>query len=420
MRGSPRMNVRDIDNSNREAIERMAAAQPMLIDLKPAAQAIPGLAADELLHAGPPLRGWEEACNALRGAAAGTLLLAGAAASATEAAEVAETRWRLRSAAELCALATFGGVVTGETPVFIIEDATTGTRTYSAINEGRGAALRYGSTTAQTLERVRWLHGELAETLAAAVRQAAPIDLFAILEQSLQMGDDGHSRQKAASALFVAALAPALVETAPDPRTASRALRFLASNDFFYLPLAMAAAKAAMLAGHGVAGATIVTALAFNGVRCGIQVAGLDGWSTAPVPPIEGCYFNGYGEPDAGPVIGDSEIVEALGLGAFAMAGAPALARYVGGTVEQAAAFTAQMYAITVAEHPRFRIPALDGRGTPFGIDVRRVLRTGITPVFNTGIAHRDTGIGQIGAGHGQVPLACFQHAASKLGLRAS
>ena len=155
---------------------------------------------------------------------------------------------------------------------------------------------------------------------------------------------------------------------------------------------------------------TIVTAIAFNGARCGIRVGGGQ-WATAPAPPIHGAYFRGYGARDAGPVIGDSEIMEALGLGACAMAGAPALARYVGGSVAQATAFTTEMYSVTVGEHPRFRIPALDGRGTPFGIDARKVIEMGIAPVFNTGIAHREAGVGQIGAGYGRVPLECFRAA---------
>ena len=412
------MGTFDHDDANRRAVERIVAAQPVLHDLQPAGSVIPGLGAHDLLHAGPPLRGWDEACGALRGAAAGTLVLAGVARTPQEAAEtVARPPWRLRSASDLRALGTFGGVISASTPVLVVTDRTSGITTFAALNEGRGAALRYGSTSPPTLERLRWMHGEFAGVLGAAVRHAGGVDLFAIVEQALQMGDDGHSRQKAASALLLGALAPALAEVAPDARVASRALAFLAANDFFFLPCAMAAAKAAMLAGDDEPRATIVTGLAFNGVRAGIRVAGVKDWATAPVPAVQGKYFQGCAEHDAGPVIGDSEIAETLGLGAFAMAGAPALARYVGGTVAGAATMTAEMYRITVAEHPRFRLPALDGRGTPLGIDVRKVLATGIAPVFNTGIAHRETGVGQIGAGHGRVPLGCFASAARMLGL---
>lgn len=415
----PAVTPDDAGDANRKALEGITAARPALVDIRKANEVIAGLGPHDLLHAGPPLRDWSESCGALRGAAAGTLMLAGVAARLEDALDAAGSPpWLLRSGADVDTLCTFGGVIGWNTPVFVVEDPLTGGRTFAAINEGRGAALRYGCTSTDALERLRWLQGEFADVLGAAVRSLGAVDLFACIEQALQMGDDGHSRQKASSALFLAAVAPAIAEAAPSPRQASRVIAFLGANDFFFLPLAMAAAKNAMLAAQGNARSTLVTAIAFNGVRAGIRVGGLSGWWTAPVPPIHGSYFKGFGEPDAGPVIGDSEIMETLGLGAFAMAGAPALARYVGGTVEQATAFTRAMYGIVLAEHPRFRIAALDGRGTPLGIDVRKVVETRVAPVFNSGIAHRCMGVGQIGAGHGRVPLACFDAAAVALRMQ--
>jgi hypothetical protein len=398
-----------VDAANRDALATLAAARPLLLDVRPARDVIPGLDPHDLLHAGPPLLAGDPICGALAGAVAGTLTLDGVWSTPPTSFGLPPP-WRLRSADACAALGTFGGVISSATSVFVIEDAASGTRAFSAINEGRGAALRYGSTAPQTLERMRWLNAEFAAVLGAALRQSGPIEVFPIIEQALQMGDDGHSRQKAASALFLASVAPAIAEAARSPSEASRVLGFMAANDFFFLPIAMAAAKSAMRAAEVTAGSSIVTAIAFNGARCAIRVGGSD-WSTAPVPRVYGAYFRGHDERDAGPVIGDSEIMETLGLGAFAMAGAPALARYVGGSVSQATAFTEEMYRLTVAEHARFRIPALDGRGTPFGIDARKVLASGITPVFNTGIAHRDPGVGQIGAGYGRVPLECFEAA---------
>jgi hypothetical protein len=291
----------------------------------------------------------------------------------------------------------------------VVENRTTGERAFAALNEGRGKALRYGSNDGETLARLKWLEGEFAEILDDAIRSSGGVDLFAILEQALHMGDDGHSRQKAASALFANIVAPFLVAGGWPADKSARALHFLAQNDIFFLPLTMAAAKSAMMAAEDVPGATLVTAIAFNGATSGIKVSGLGTrWWTAPVPIAQGQYFAGYGASDAGPVIGDSEIAETMGLGAFAMAGAPALARYVGGSVEEATRLTIEMYGITAGEHPRFKIPVFDYRGTPFGIDVRRVVESGVAPVFNTGIAHRTPGVGQIGAGFGRVPIACF------------
>ena len=399
--------------ANKAAIERIAGATPFLIDIQPAGKVIPGLGQLDFLHAGPPLGGFHEACGALRGAILGTLVHQGMARDLAAAEQIAaEGAVKLHPAHDRGALGTYGGIISAKTPVFVIENRSGETRAYSALNEGRGNALRYGSNDGETLSRLAWLEDEFAEVLAAAIKLPGGIDLFALLEQAIHMGDDGHSRQKAASSLFVNAVAPLIVDAGFPAKTTVRALRFLAQNDIFFLPLTMAAAKSAMVSAEGIPGSSLVTAIAFNGVTGGIRVSGLGGrWWTAPVPVAKGQYFEGYAETDAGPVIGDSEIAETMGLGAFAMAGAPALARYVGGTPEEAIRMTLEMYGITIAEHPRFKIPALQYRGTPFGIDVRRVVESKITPVFNTGIAHRTGGIGQIGAGYGRVPLAYFEAA---------
>ena len=405
--------------ANEEVVEKIAQARPRLVDLLPAGDLAPDWNDGALLHAGPPLAADAARCAALHGAIAGTLMLDDAALGAAEAMErAAAPSLRLRPADDFNGVATFGGVMARSTPVFHVVDPSSGQRTFAAINEGRGAALRYGSHDDATLDRVRWLHGEFAQVLGAALRAIGGIDLFPLLEQALQMGDDGHSRHKAASALFLAEVSPAVCEVAEGGAQAGRVLRFIAGNDFFFLPLAMAAAKTAMSAAHGLPGASIVTAIAFNGVDCGIRVSGLADWITAPAPELEGHYFKGYGPADAGPVIGDSEVVEALGLGALALGAAPMLAQYLRGDPAYGTALGEEMYRITVAEHAGFRIPLPALRGAPLGIDVRKVVATGIAPAFNSGIAHRRAGIGQIGAGHGRVPMACFERAAALLAAR--
>lgn len=403
--------------ANQEALRRMAAVQPFLVDVQPAGKAIRDLGEWDFLHAGPPLDGWHEACGALRGAVAGTLIRSGVARSMGEAEAAARDSVRLRPAHDVNALGTYAGVITRNTPVLVVEDRASGCRAYAALNEGRGKALRYGSCDADTLARLAWLEEDFADILRSAIRLSGGIDLFAILEQALHMGDDGHSRQKAASALFANMISPFIVAAGHPATDAGRALRFLAANDIFFLPLTMAAARAVTLSAAEIPGGSVVTCIAFNGVRCGIRVNGLgQQWFTVQVPVAEGAYFAGFSSSDAGPVIGDSEIAETIGLGAFAMAGAPALARYVGGTVEEGMRLTLDMYRVTVGEHPRFKMPALSYRGTPFGIDVAKVVDLRSAPVFNTGIAHRTAGIGQIGAGFGRVPLACFEQALDALG----
>ena len=371
-----------------------------------------GLEPGLVLHAGPPLDGLHECCAALRGSIAGNRAVQSDNALAG-ALDPFDESWplTLRSAHDFAAVGTFAGVITCETPVFEVIDEATGIRAFAAINEGRGAALRYGSTDDETLARARWLSAGLARVIDRALVHAGPIDLLAIMEQALQMGDELHSRQKAASALFLAQLAPAIATAADDSGQAARSLRFLADNDFFFLPLAMAAAKTAMTAAEGIPSSTIVTAIAFNGVRCGIRIAGQHAWYVAPVPPVDGHFFAGFAAQDAGPTIGDSEIMESMGLGGLALAAAPALARYLTGRTSFGNESTGEMYRICAGEHPAFRIPALEFRGTPLGIDARKVLATGVAPPFNTGIAHRTSGVGQIGAGFGRVPLDCFRAA---------
>lgn len=424
MTGSSEPSVQDVEtigeDANAEAILRIGAAQPFLVDLMPAGGVIPDLGDRDLLHAGPPLAGWDEACGALRGSIAGALVHWGSAHDVPEAEALASRGdYRLLPANDHHALATYAGVISRRTPVLVVKNRATGGHAFAALNEGRGRALRYGSNDAETLARLAWLEGEFAEMLGTAVRLSEGIDVFDILVQALHMGDDGHSRHKAASALFVNAITPYVVEAGFGTKEAARALRFMARNEIFFLPLTMAAAKSAMESAEGIPGSTVVTCMAANGLRFGIKVSGLAGqWSTAPVPFIHGQYFEGYGADDSSPVIGDSEIAETMGLGAFAMSGAPALARYVGGTPEEATSLSLQMYAITLAEHPRFKIPALSFRGTPLGIDARRVVEEGLEPVFNTGIAHRTPGIGQIGAGFGRAPIACCAAALDALRRR--
>lgn len=407
----------NVDAANAEAVRRVTAAQPHLVDLVTAGEAIPELGESDFLHAGPPLAGWAEVGGALRGSIVGALVHLGLAADGAQAeALAAADEIRLLPANDHHAGGTYAGVIARGTPVFVVENRAGGGRAFAALNEGRGKALRYGANDAETLERLAWLEGEFAEMLGAAIRRSGGIDLFEILVQALHMGDDGHSRQKAASALFLNALAPHLAEAGFAPHESARALRFMAANDIFFLPLTMAAGKATMEAAQGIAGSTVVTCMAANGVRFGIKVSGLGGqWFTAPVPGVEGRYFEGYGAADANPVIGDSEIAETMGLGAFAMAAAPALARYVGGTPEEATRLALEMYEITLAEHPRFTVPPLGFRGTPTGIDARRVVELGRAPIFNTGIAHRTPGIGQIGAGFARAPLDCFRAALEAL-----
>ncbi len=413
----PRPSKDAIDLANAEVLSRITESDPYLVDIIPAGEIVSGLGAFELLHAGPPLNGWNEArtVGALRGSILGSILHLGWAESLSDAEKLMTSgKVTLRSANDSGGGGTYAGVISRTTPVLVVENRTANIRAFAAINEGRGKALRYGANDPETLERLKWIEGELADVLGLAIRRAGGINLRNILSQALHMGDDGHSRQKAASSLILNTLAPHIAVSASSDTSSERVLSFMAANDIFFLPLTIGVAKSTMTAATGVANSTIVTCMAANGVRFGIKISSLpDKWFTTPVPNVTGKFFKGYDLSDANPVIGDSEISETMGLGAFAMAAAPALAAYVGGTPEEATRLAVEMYDITLTEHTRFNVPQLNYRGTPTGIDLLKVVEREITPLFNTGIAHKEPGIGQIGAGFVRTPLSCFRAALS-------
>jgi len=381
------------DAANRVAVGRMLAAQPVWVGMGLAADVIPGMRPDLMLHSGPPLR-WENASGPMRGALEGALRLEG------------------RDSADLdpchhhMAVGPMAGVISPTMPVVVVEDRTSGARAYSNLNEGLGRVLRYGANDDTVLDRLRWMAGVLAPDLADALA-AGPIDLAAINQRALQMGDELHNRHRAATSLLFRELALRGVS--------AESLRFIDQNDYFYLNLAMAGAKAACEAAAGVRASTVVVTMARNGTEFGIRVSGEPSrWFTAPADVPAGLFLGSYEQADANPDIGDSAITETYGLGGFAMAAAPAITAVVGGTAQTAMQATLEMYEITLEENPLHQIPALDFRGTPTGIDVRRVVETGIQPVINTGIAHRHAGIGQVGAGLVRAPLepflAAFRH----------
>jgi hypothetical protein len=404
--------------ANRLAVERLLAARPVLVDVRPAALVVPGLGARTILHAGPPIE-WARMCGPMRGAVIGAVLYEGWAATAEAAERLArDGAIGFTPCHHHGAVGPMAGILSPSMPVAVVDNVAAGNRAFATLNEGLGTVLRFGAYGADVLDRLRWMAGTLAPALARALAARGPVDLRSLTAQALLMGDECHNRNVAATSLFARLLAPALVRTSPSD-TAVAVLDFLGANDHFYLNLSMAACKSALDAAHGIADATVVTAMARNGVEFGIRVSGAgDRWFTAPALVPDGLYFPGRGPAEANPDLGDSAITETMGLGGFAMAAAPAIVRFVGGSHEDALAYTREMATITLARNAGYGIPALGFAGTPTGIDCRRVVDSGVVPVINTGIAHREAGVGQIGAGIARAPLPCFAAALAELGRR--
>ena len=408
------------DVANGDAVGRMMAAQPSLVDIRSAHETIDGFAGRSLLHAGPPID-WKDASGPLRGAIIGALLYEGWAVDPEDASrQAARGQIDLAPCHQHGAVGPMAGVVSPSMPMYVIRDETSGIEAHCTMNEGLGKVLRYGAFSEQVIERLRWMQHVLGPLQRAALAAHGPVDIRSLITQALQMGDEGHNRNRAGSSLFLREIAGELVEVDAPSSQIAQVLRFINGNDHFFLNLVMPAAKASADTARDILGSTMVVAMARNGTEFGVQCAGTgDEWFTAPAGVPDGLFLPGFGPGDANPDIGDSTITETVGIGGFAMAAAPAIVRFVGGEVDDALAFTHAMYEITLTEHEAYQIPILGFRGTPTGIDATRVVRTGIVPVVNTGMAGREAGTGQVGAGLVEPPMACFVAVVEALARRA-
>ncbi|MDM8531550.1 DUF1116 domain-containing protein [Anaerolineales bacterium HSG25] len=402
----------NIEQANQQAVERMMEARPVLVGIGTARDVIPGMRDNLLLHAGAPIT-WERASGPMRGAITGALILEGKASSEAEAQQLVESgEIELEPCHHHNAVGPMAGVTSASMAVYIVEDKTYGGLAYSNLNEGYGKVLRYGAYSEEVINRLTWMTETMAPVLKAAIEASGGIDIKALLAEALHMGDEGHNRNKAGSILYLKALAPHVARTCSDSSVAGDVLQAIGDNALSVLNPVMAACKAMADAAHGIEGSTIVSTMARNGTDFGIRVSGLgDQWFTAPVGTPQGLYFPNFTADDASGDIGDSTITETIGIGGFAMATAPAIVTFVSGTPKDALNTTMEMYEINYTEHKYFTMPQLDFRGTPTGIDIRKVVETGITPRVNTGIAHKEAGVGQIGAGLVRPPMACFEQA---------
>ncbi len=403
----------DIDSANTTAVNRLMEARPILKAVATARDVIPGMKDNLFLHAGPPIE-WARMSGPLRGAILGAMLFEGLATDENEATAMAERgEVEFDSCHHHGAVGPMAGVTSASMKVYVVENVEQGNKSFSNLNEGYGKVLRYGAYSDDVLKRLHWMNDILGTALADALAQSNGIDLRALMAEALHMGDEGHNRNKAGSLIYLKLLSPLIARVVKDDAVESEVLQFIGDNALSVLNPVMAACKAMTDAAHGVEGSTIVTTMARNGTDFGIRVSGLGEkqWFTAPAEIPVGLFFSGFTQEDANPDIGDSAITETAGIGGFAMATAPAIVTFVGGTPQDAMNATLEMYEITFAESKFFTMPSLDFRGTPTGIDIRKVVELGITPRINTGIAHKNAGVGQVGAGLVRPPLKIFEDA---------
>ncbi len=398
-----------IEAANTKALEIINAGRPVLVGMGIAGDVIPGMHKNLILHAGPPIT-WEKMCGPMHGAIIGALLYEGRAKTPEEAEELAASGTiDYAPCHEHGCTGPMAGIISPSMPVFIIKNEAYGNYTYATQNEGLGKVLRYGAYSEEVIVRLKWMETVLYPVLSKAIKFLGTINLQGLIAQALHMGDEVHNRNRAGTSLLIRQLAPAILKTSVDAEQSAAVLDFINGNDHFFLNLSMPACKAALDPARNIPGSSIAVVMARNGTEFGVQLSAMgDRWFTGPALVPDALYFPGYSKADANPDIGDSAITETGGLGGFAIAAAPAIVQFVGGTAKDALSYTLSMYEICFGESSSYQIPALDFRGTPLGIDVVKVIENNLSPVIDTGVAHKNPGVGQVGAGVVKAPFEPF------------
>lgn len=403
-----------IDAANEEAVSQIIQSQPTLIGYDKAINVIPGMHEKMILHAGPPVT-WEEMSGPMRGAVTGSLVFEGLADTIADAEALASSGdIEFSPCHEHDTVGSMAGVTSANMYVHIVKNKMYGNISYTNLSEQFAKILRMGANDQSVVDRLVWMRDILGPMLKEAMEIAKEIDLRLLLSQAIHMGDECHNRNIAGTTLLLQALSPYLVKTSFSDDEKAEVFEFIGASDYFSGPTWMAVAKNSLDAAHGIEYSSVLTTMARNGFEFGIRISGLEGhqWFTGPAQKVIGPLFAGYKAEDSGLDIGDSAITETYGFGGFAMSAAPAIVSLVGGTVDDAIHTTKNMYDITTTENPNVTIPILGFRGLPTGIDFRKVIELNLLPVINTAIAHKEAGIGMIGAGITAPPFEAFKKAA--------
>jgi len=402
----------DIEKANEKALKRVLNARPVWIDVEKAIDVIPGMKKNLILHAGPAVT-WDRMSGSQRGAVMGALMYEGLAKSPEEAEKLAASgEIEFDPCHHHHTVGPMAGIVSASMPVVVVENETFGNRAFNTLNEGIGKVLRMGAYSPDVIERLKWMENVMLPVLSKAIKKAGKMELKPIIAEALTMGDELHNRSRAASYLLFAKITPYLLQTIEDVKNTNNVINFMQANIHTFLPFVMASCKASLDPARNIEGSTLVTVMSRNGTDWGIQVSGLgDEWFIAESPIPDVLLFPGFKKEDVGRDIGDSSIMETAGLGGLAIAAAPAIIKFVGGNVKLAVSKNLAMYEITIGENNVYQIPYFDFRGTPTGIDIRKVVEKNLAPFIDTGVAHKDPGVGQVGAGLLDAPMEVFKKA---------
>jgi uncharacterized protein DUF1116 len=400
--------------ANAEAARRLATAEPILVDVVPLREAQPDFDRSTVLASGASLR-WDQYVGGQRNGIIGGAIHEGLAVDPQDAvAKLDSGDVRVQPCDDYRCVGSLAGIYTASMPVLVVENRNGTNRAYCNLFEGVSRyRLNYGVYNNDVERNLRFIAAVIGPTLGEAVRLAGGVPLLPIMKRALHMGDELHSRNTAATLLFTRELfEPLLTMQSHAAADVRQTLDYLRSSDYFFLRLSMAASRAAADAAHGVEGSSLVTGMVFNCRDFAIRVSGLGGeWFRGPLPTMYGAkLFEGFTDSDIEFMGGESTFNETAGLGGFAQAAAFPLQDFQGGSAQKMVEANLAMYEITVTEHPELRIPFFGFRGVPLGIDIHRVIATGITPILDIGVAGRAGG--QIGAGSFKAPRECFDRAA--------
>lgn len=408
-----------IETANQKTLEILLKSQPVWVDVQPTLDMLPNMTKNTILHAGSPIE-WERMCGPQQKGVINGALYEGLAETEDQAIRlIKQGEIRLAPCHDYGAVGGMAGITTASMPMIVVENKSYGGRGYSQLYQGPGVQeLRWEDYGQASIRQWRWLETVLGPALGSAIRARGELDVKSIISRALQMGDECHNRNVAGSAILFREMMPWLLKAGIERSVLLESVNYLAKADQFFLCVAMAAAKAIVEPAKGIPYSTLVTTTSRNGVDFGLKVSALgEEWFTAPANPVEGLYFSSeWGPEDATPDIGDSAIMETVGLGGLVQATAPALQQFVGGSFERAVQLTQEMREITIGVIEEYQLPNIDFAGAPVGIDIRKVVQTGITPIIDTAIAHKQGGV--IGAGQVRAPLGCFKSALGAFGRK--
>ncbi len=410
--------AQNINEANKIAVERLMSVQPVLTDIDTALNVLPGMTPHTILHSGPPIT-WGRMCDPMKRAVKGALILEGLAKDDKSAEKLMKSKKITLSPNHYHGtVGPMTGIISASMPLIVTKDMTYGNTSYSTFNEGGGKVLWFGAVEEETIDKLRFIRDEFAPVMKKVIKKTGGVPIWSVLAQGIQMGDECHNRHAASTNIFLKSIVEPLFSLNISKEKAFKVYKFIAGNSHFFLNITMTACKLAMVAASDIENSTIVTAMSRNGTDFGIRVSGLgDKWFIAPSPLLLDALYNpGYGLDDGAPDIGDSSIIETMGLGGFAIAAAPSMASFAGGGFQDSVNITKQMGLITTTKNSKFGIPSLDFEGTPTGIDIRKVVETEILPSLNSAVVHKSTGVGQIGAGIVHAPYECFTSAVMAFG----